>query len=116
MHYLLDSTPPCAILDKFFQHNQEFSKKMHDIFDRHPRVKIVTYGHFHSNTTRIVSNRLHLTSTAFSKAPFQVRLLEVFDSEIRVNTEHLLKSDDPLQVELSKLHLIGDGRSYEILY
>jgi hypothetical protein len=89
---------------------------MHDIFDRHPRVKIVNSGHFHCNTTRIVSSRLHLTTAAFSYAPFQVRLLEVFDSKIRVSTEHILKSDDPLQVDIRKLHLIGDGCSYEILY
>jgi hypothetical protein len=114
LHYPLDITPPYRLPPGFTKLNDEYSRKLHEIFDKHDRVKIVASGHFHCTTTNQVGGRLHLTTAAFSEAPFQVRLLEVTHSKITVKTVELHDPSDRVAPVQSKRHLNGTNQEFSI--
>lgn len=114
VHYPLDMTPPYPIPKEFAKHNEEYSRKLNEIFDRHDRVKLVASGHFHCTTDRKTGERLHVTTAAFSEAPFQVRLIEISRTKLQVKTDQLYQTGDPVCPDPAKNHLNGYGQEYTL--
>lgn len=114
VHYPLGIVPPYRIPPEFKKHNLEYERTLNELFDRHERVKIVASGHFHRTSTQDLDKRLHLTTAAFSEAPFQVRVLEIAHSRLNVRTEDLHQRGDPVSPMPHKRFLNGDGKAYEV--
>ena len=116
MHYPLDIIPPYPISEAGRKAHEEYCQKVNEILDRHERVKLVASGHFHCTTNPVTpSGRMHLTTAAFTEAPFQVRLVEIYSDRMTIETHQLHQPGDPVSPRPERRHLNGDNLTHTVV-
>ena len=65
---------------------EDFTNSIISLLDRHKNVKLVLAGHCHATCLTQHKQRVHLTTSAFSEPPFQLRQVSISDDKISVIT------------------------------
>ncbi len=70
---------------------------LNELFDRHRHVRLVLSGHCHVTALADHGQRVHLTTAATCEIPFHVRLIEIHDRGINVETHELGPAPDDVR-------------------
>jgi 3',5'-cyclic AMP phosphodiesterase CpdA len=106
VHTQLDPVPPNAPnLDEYVP--QSYPIGLNSVLDRHPHCRLVLSGHCH--VTYAVANdmRVHLTTAAFGEVPFHIRLIDVRDRSISVETMPMGAPPAGLEVDKDRIWALG---------
>lgn len=84
-----------------------YPNHLNAVLDKHSHCMLVLSGHCHVTTARPRNGRMHLTTGAFSEAPFHVRLIDVREDRMVVETHELGPAPDTAAFDESRAWAAG---------
>ncbi len=85
-----------------------YPDQLNAVLDKHSHCMLVLSGHCHVTTARPRNGRMHLTTAAFTEAPFHVRLIDVRENVMTVQTHALGPTPDCAAFDESRAWAIGE--------
>jgi 3',5'-cyclic AMP phosphodiesterase CpdA len=83
-----------------------YAQALHELLDRHPRVKLVLSGHNHVTCATHHGRRVQLSSSSLIEPPFEVRLIRIARRGLEIQTVPLL-ADSPAEADHAAMDLIA---------
>jgi predicted phosphodiesterase len=94
----------------------DYTNTLNQLLDKHPHCRLALFGHCHVTRAIGHSQRIHLTTGAMSEVPFSIRIIDVRERTIGVQTVSLGEPPPGLGVDEARRWVLGDKADQEFIW
>lgn len=94
----------------------DYTDPLNALLDKHPHCRLGLFGHCHVTRAIGHSQRIHLTTGAFGELPFYVRLIDVRQRTISVQTVPLGEPPPGLSIDQARRWVLGDKGDQQFIW